>query len=110
MSQIAPKQFYDDIDNFHEIRVALKRRRYEGAFKFLYSYFYNEHHTWVDVASFRKALCISLHVEPYHILGSMVVLNLLEKKRLTHKRVIFIPINQAWWDIFKKEMDKDGFK
>ena len=104
MTQIAPRDFYDDVDNFHEIRVALKRKRYAKSFKYLYTLFYNGHQNFVTTLMLQESLCISDRSTSYQILSSLAVLNLLEKKKMGPRKILFIPLNKSWWVIFHQEM------
>ena len=106
MTQIAPRKFYDELDNYHEIKTALRRKRYAKSFEFLHTYFFNEHKSWISASILRINLCISDRVEAYQILSSLQVLNLLKKEKVSHRKVLYFPINENWWHMFKKEMDK----
>jgi len=107
MSQIAPRKFYDDVDNQYEIKRVLRRDRYKRSFNFLYAFFFNEHQPWVTSAILQEALCIADHSYSYQILSSFTTLNLLSKEQPSYKRyIIFHPKNESWWDKFNKEMKK----
>lgn len=106
MTQIAPRKFYDEMDNYNEIKTALKRKRYTKSFEFLYAHFFNEHRPWISASILRTNLCISDRTEAHQILSSMQVLNLLKKEKISHRKVVYIPINETWWRMFKKEIDK----
>lgn len=110
MSQITPRKFYDDVHNFHEIRIVLKRKRYTKSFEFLYDLFFNSKQTFVNSLMLQGQVCIADHSTAYQILSSLSILNLLEIKKMGHRKVLFIPINKSWWEIFKKEIDKNGNK
>lgn len=108
MTQIAPRKFYDEMDNYYEIKKALKRKRYKTSFEFLHNYFFNEHKPWITPTILRESLCISDRGEAYQILSSLHVLNLLRKKKVEtcYRKILYFPANETWWHMFKKELEK----
>lgn len=110
MTQIAPKQFFDELDNQYEIKKVLQRPRYIKPFITLYSLFFNHKTERITGRMLREAMCIAERVEAYQILDSLAVLNLLTKiKHPTRTEHFFIIKNPEWWhkyiDMVKKIKD-----
>ena len=106
MTIISPQQFYDELDNIYEIKRFLKRGNNLKAFNFLFYYFFEKKNKWISALIFQQNLCISYHSIAYQILSSFTVLNLLTKQKKLDRKVIFIVINQSYWDIIKKDIER----
>lgn len=108
MTEIGPKDFYDDVDNEHQISRVLKRRRYIKPFKFMYIRFFVKGIVWMTASVMQEKLCIPDRQEAHQILSSLCILNLLQKqKKVGNTTLYYVPINKHWWDKFGRK-EKNG--
>lgn len=98
MTQIAPKKFFDELDNHYEIKKALLRPRYIKPYMVLYTLFFTHKVQRVTGRMLREGLCMSDRVAAYQILDSLRILNLLVKIHVPARKEYFFMIkNPEWW-------------
>jgi hypothetical protein len=106
LSSISPKEFYDEFDNHYEIKKLLRKERYKKCFSCVYNILVTQNHSYVDTVMLQQTLCIPEQSIAYQILYSFVILNLLDKKKVSKRRTtLFFIKNKQWWiDFYEKEI------
>lgn len=106
VTQIVPREYYDDLDNEYRIRRTVKKDKYSKPFDYMYHHFFSKGQNWVSHNIVRTDMCIVDRQEVYDVLNAFCVLNLLKKQK-RQKFNYYIMINEHWWHKFHKEIS-DG--
>jgi len=77
----------------------------------MYTLFFIEGVPYLTSTLLQEQICIPDHSRAFHILQSFVIVNLLERKKISkRKETLFFIKNKDWWVTFYKREEEDGSK
>lgn len=113
MTSISPKQYYNEIDNYVVIKNTLKKECWKKYFIFLYNHFFVHKNPTITLSQFTQDMGIINYSKGFQILRSLIILNMMEKKKIPNRRdLIYCIRNHHWWEdnfiLLQKEEEKSG--
>jgi len=105
MSHINNREFFDEFDNLFQLKSLVKKQRYKNSFTFLYTLFFNDHKQRITVKELQENLGIYDRSIAWQILESFRIMNLLTLEKRLNKG-IYSPVNEQYWDVCHKELNK----
>ena len=108
MSHIAPKEFFDEYDVYYHLKKIIKKERYNKPFLCMYELLIINNRPHITTRALQERACIPNHSEAYQLLSSLAILQLFKRELISGRATLFKPINKDWWEIAKKELDKQN--